>query len=89
MAETIDRSRLARAVWLDAHRVGPPGEYRVSGGQTLHQVRLYADDGELCDCSDFLFHRQPCKHVLAAQLREGEEKAIRALRFLVPPPKRR
>jgi hypothetical protein len=89
MSVTIDRDRLTRAVWLDAERTGLPGEYRVSGGRTVHTVRLYADDGELCDCEDFRRRRQPCKHVLAAQLREGDEPAIRALRLLVHPPVRK
>lgn len=88
MPETIDPTRLARGVWLNAQRTGLPGEYRVSGGHGAHLVRLHADDGALCDCEDFRHRRQPCKHVLAAQLREGDESAVRALRFIVAPPGR-
>ena len=82
----IDVARLTRAVWLDATRIGVAGEYRVGGGSSVHLVRLYADDGRLCDCEDFHHRRQPCKHVLAAQLREGDEATVRALRLVVPAP---
>ena len=78
----IDEGRLARAVHLDATRVGSGHRcYQVTGGARTHVVDL--DDG-LCDCEDHLWRNMTCKHILVCQLREGDGEVIAALRELVP-----
>ena len=78
----IDEGRLARAVHLDATRVGSGHRcYQVTGGARSHVVDL-DDDG--CDCADYAFRHQLCKHVIRALLAEGDGEVIAALRELVP-----
>lgn len=77
----IDLGRLARAVHLDAQRIGD-SVYLVSGGATAHRVDLRV--GEACDCDDRRIRGATCKHVLRAMLGEGDPDVLRALRDLVP-----
>ena len=79
---SIDLTRLERSLELEGHRVGP-GRYRVSGGAQTHWVDLFASDLPRCDCGDHLWRDRICKHILAALLREGDERVLTALRGLV------
>lgn len=83
----VDLGRLARAVHLDAERVGP-GRWRVTGGASPHTVERLEGGGLICDCPDASFGRA-CKHALAVRLCCGDLTVVRALRELVPPPARR
>ena len=78
----IDLVRLERSLELHGSRVGP-GRYRVSGGSGTHWVDLYTASLPRCDCGDHLWREQICKHILAALLREGDERVLTALRGLV------
>jgi hypothetical protein len=86
IAETIiaeaafDPARLERSLALSGQRT-EPGKYLVSGGQEQHWVNLI--DNPRCDCGDYLWRERTCKHILAALLREGDERVIRALGSLV------
>jgi DNA-binding phage protein len=42
-------------------------------------VDLYTASYPRCDCGDHLWREQICKHILAALLREGNERVVRAL----------
>ena len=84
LPESLDLDRLERSLALRAEPVGP-GRYRVSGGSHEHWVDLYSAAMPRCDCGDHLWRDRVCKHVLAALLREGEERVIASL----PEPLRR
>jgi len=75
----VDLDRLERGVMLHCDRVGH-GRYRVSGGSAQdHWVDLYSTSHPRCDCGDHLWRDEICKHILAALLREGNERVVRAL----------
>jgi hypothetical protein len=74
----VDLERLARSLHLRGHRVGV-GRYRVSGGSHEHWVDLYSSSHPRCDCGDHLWRERVCKHILAALLREGNERVVSAL----------
>jgi uncharacterized Zn finger protein len=74
----VDPSRLERAIVLRAEREGH-GRYRVLGGDQEHWVDLYTAAHPRCDCGDHLWREAVCKHILAALLREGNERVIRAI----------
>jgi hypothetical protein len=78
----VNAGRLERSLQLHAARVGP-GRYRVAGGAQLHWVDLYTASHPRCDCGDHLWRDQVCKHILAALLREGNERVLAALRELI------
>ena len=91
----VDLDRLERSLELVGERVGH-GRYRVTGGNSDHWVDLYSSAHPRCDCGDHLWREQICKHILAALLREGEERVVRALgvlarrwRATAPPPPRK
>ena len=94
----VESGRLERCLGLEVERVGP-GRYLVTGGDEPHWVDLRSRFVPRCDCGDHLWRERVCKHILAALLREGDERVIRevgglvhALRELVAshgPPKRR
>ena len=81
----IEPRRLARAVWLDAVRLGP-GQFQVTGGSEPHEVQLSGVEGRQCDCPDYLWRHQICKHMLIALLHEGSPDVIEALRLVVQAP---
>ena len=83
----IDEGRLARAVHLDATRLGSGRCYQVTGGARTHVVHL-ADSGPLCDCRDFALGTMRCKHVIRVDLANGDRDVIAALRRLLPYPSR-
>jgi hypothetical protein len=78
----VDMARLERGLGLEAARVGP-GRYRVVGGSEPHWVDLHTRNQPRCDCGDHLWRERICKHILAALLREGDERVLRAVRQLV------
>jgi hypothetical protein len=78
----VSLDRLERCLHLRASRVGP-GRYRIAGGAQAHWVDLYTTSLPRCDCGDHLWRDQICKHILAALLREGDERVLAALRELV------
>lgn len=78
----VDFPRLERCLALRATRVGY-GQYRIDGGAQAHWVDLYTANVPRCDCGDHLWRDQVCKHILAALLREGNERVLGALRELV------
>ena len=78
----VSLDRLERCLRLQATRVGP-GRYRVVGGAQIHWVDLYTTALPRCDCGDHLWRDQICKHILAALLREGDERVLTALGHLV------
>jgi len=78
----IDFDRLERSLGLRAERIGP-GRFRIAGGKHTHWVDLYTTDLPRCDCADHLWREQICKHILAALLREGDERVLAALQKLV------
>lgn len=94
----IEAGRLERCLGLAVEHVGP-GRYVVTGGEEPHWVDLRSRFVPRCDCGDHLWRERVCKHILAALLREGDERVIRevgglvhALRALVAvnqPPRRR
>jgi len=91
----VDLDRLERSLDLEGERVGH-GRYRVSGSTSVHWVDLYSSAHPRCDCGDHLWREQICKHILAALLREGNERVVRALgrlasrwRALAPTPPRK
>jgi hypothetical protein len=94
----IEPGRLERCLGLSVEHAGR-GRYLVSGGTEPHWVDLRSRWVPRCDCGDYLWREQICKHILAAMLREGDERVIQevgglvqALRELVAshePPKRR
>lgn len=78
----LDLARLERGLELRADRVSA-GRYRVTGGDQPHWVDLCTAELPRCDCGDHLWRDQVCKHILAALLREGDERVLAALRELV------
>jgi SWIM zinc finger len=78
----VDPDRLERSFGLSGERVGQ-GQYRVSGGSQAHWVDLVDEAHPRCDCGDHLWGERICKHILAALLREGDERVLRAVGDLV------
>ena len=74
----VDTARLERSLALKGQRVGD-GRYHFTGGAQDHWVDLYTANHPRCDCGDHLWREQICKHILAALLREGNERVVRAL----------
>ncbi len=74
----VDLDRLERSLELVAERSGH-GRYRVSGGSQTHWVDLYSAAHPRCDCGDHLWRERICKHILAALLREGNDRVVAAL----------
>lgn len=77
-------SRVARAVHLDAERLGAL-RWRVWGGAREHVVDVARGR---CDCADFRLRGHECKHLLRARLGQGDAETLALLRELVPAPKR-
>jgi hypothetical protein len=73
--EKLEGGRLERGVQLDAEMVSD-GRYRVTGGDTVHWVDLVSPDNPRCDCGDHLWRDAICKHIIAARLREGDERVL-------------
>jgi hypothetical protein len=78
----VDLDRLERSLGLRGERV-EQGRYRVTGGSQDHWVDLYTAAYPRCDCGDHLWRDRICKHILAALLREGDERVVRALQGLI------
>ena len=78
LAGGVDLDRLERSLQLTGERIGV-GRYRVSGGSQTHWVDLYSTAHPRCDCGDHLWREQICKHILAALLREGNDRVVAAL----------
>jgi hypothetical protein len=78
----VDSQRLERCLGLEVEPIGP-GRYVVTGGDEPHWVDLYSRFVPRCDCGDHLWRERICKHILAALLREGDERVIRELGGLV------
>ena len=78
----VEHRRLERSLGL---RVLPEGggRYRVYGGRETHWVDLHTPHHPRCDCGDHLWREAVCKHILAALLREGDERVIGAVGELV------
>lgn len=74
----VDLDRLERSLGLRGERVGP-GRYRITGSNQVHWVDLYTASHPRCDCGDHLWRERICKHILAALLREGNERVLTAL----------
>jgi hypothetical protein len=74
----VDYTRLERSLTLRGERVGI-GRYRIEGGAHEHWVDLYTAGHPKCDCGDHLWRDKICKHILAALLREGNERVLRAV----------
>src|SRR5687768_5427681 len=78
----VDLSRLERGLGLRVERAGE-GRYQVFGGDEPHWVDLHSTAHPRCDCGDHLWRESVCKHILAAMLREGDERVLGALSRLV------
>ena len=78
----VDLDRLERSLGLRGERVGN-GRYRVTGGGHEHWVDLYTTSHLRCDCGDHIWRERICKHILAALLREGNERVVIALPRLI------
>lgn len=78
----VDPGRLERGLGLRVKRAGG-GRYRVSGGEEVHWVDLHSRRQPRCDCGDHIWRDEVCKHILAALLREGDERVLRAVADLV------
>jgi uncharacterized Zn finger protein len=78
----VDLSRLERSLGLRVQPTGR-GRYRVTGGGEPHWVDLHTANQPRCDCGDHLWRENICKHILAAMLREGDERVLGALARLV------
>jgi hypothetical protein len=74
----VDLDRLERSLELKGEQIGH-GRYRVSGGSQTHWVDLYSTAHPRCDCGDHLWRERICKHILAALLREGNDRVVAAL----------
>jgi hypothetical protein len=74
----VDLDRLLRSLRLRGERVGR-GRYHVTGGNHDHWVDLYTTSHPRCDCGDHLWRDRICKHILAALLREGDERVLTVL----------
>jgi len=82
VAHPVDAGCLERALPLEVSRMGG-GRYQVRGGRETHWVDLRSPRIPRCDCGDHLWRERVCKHMLAAMLREGDERVIRAVAMLV------
>jgi hypothetical protein len=71
-----------RSLGLRGERVAE-GRYRVTGGAHEHSVDLRTSSHPRCDCGDHLWRERICKHILAALLREGNERVLSALQQLL------
>ena len=78
----VDLDRLERSLELVGEHVGD-GRYHVIGGESDHWVDLYSTSHPRCDCGDHLWRERICKHILAALLREGNDRVVRSLGQLV------
>ncbi len=78
----VELHRLERSLMLRVTPVGP-GRYHVSGGKEAHWVDLYNAHNPRCDCGDHLWRERICKHILAALLREGNERVVQSLAALI------
>jgi hypothetical protein len=78
----VDVNRLERSLSLKGSRIGE-GIYHFTGGTQDHWVDLYTTQHPRCDCGDHLWRERICKHILAALIREGNERVVRALGELV------
>lgn len=78
----VDSARLERSLKLRAEPVGR-GRYRVWGGEDPHWVDLYTRRMPRCDCGDHIWRDRVCKHILAAMLREGDDRIIAEVGRLV------
>ena len=78
----VDDSRLERSLALKGKRVGED-RYYFTGGSQEHWVDLYTAQHPRCDCGDHLWRERICKHILAALIREGNERVVRALADVV------
>lgn len=78
----VDLGRLERSLGLRVQPVGR-GRYRVLGGSEPHWVDLHHANQPRCDCGDHLWREAVCKHILAAMLREGDERVLGAVARLV------
>ena len=78
----VDLDRLERSLELVGERVGD-GRYHVIGGESDHWVDLYSTSHPRCDCGDHLWRERICKHILAALLREGNDRVVSLLGQLV------
>ena len=74
----VDLDRLERSLQLRSQRVDH-GRYHVTGGSSDHWVDLYTTSHPRCDCGDHLWRERICKHILAALLREGNDRVVNAL----------
>jgi SWIM zinc finger len=74
----VDLERLERSLGLRGERVGD-GRYRITGGSQDHWVDLHNVSHPRCDCGDHLWRERICKHILAALLREGNERVLTTL----------
>lgn len=74
----IDIGRLERALGLRAEPAGL-GRYRIIGGESEHWVDVHAASHPHCDCGDYIWRDRVCKHIMAALMREGNERVIRAV----------
>jgi len=81
-AGAIDLRRLERSLLLHSERVDA-GQYHVTGGAQAHWVDLVTRDHPRCDCGDHLWRDAICKHMLAALLREGDERVLASVGELV------
>lgn len=78
----VDLPRLERSLGLEVVPRGR-GRYQITGGSEPHWVDLYTRNQPRCDCGDHLWRDRICKHILAALLREGDERVLRAVGSLV------
>ncbi|HET8657127.1 MAG TPA: hypothetical protein VFL93_16495 [Longimicrobiaceae bacterium] len=78
----VDLPRLERSLGLHVRPAGR-GRYRVTGGEEAHWVDLHTAHHPRCDCGDHLWREAVCKHILAAMLREGDERVLSAIGTLV------
>jgi hypothetical protein len=78
----IEPGRLERCLGLSVQAAGR-GRYLVSGGTEPHWVDLHSRLVPRCDCGDHLWRERICKHILAAMLREGDERVISEVGGLV------
>ena len=79
---TIEPGRLRRALHLTATR-SDFNSYTVNGGAAMHTVTI-TEGRCVCDCYDYAYHGDGCKHCLLVRLLAGEEAIVTALRDLVP-----
>jgi hypothetical protein len=42
-------------------------------------VDLYTASHPRCDCGDYIWRDRVCKHIMAALMREGNERVIQAI----------